>query len=77
MADGLLADKTLLVTGAGRSLGAVIAEACVGEGATVVATDITGDDDGPVRPTTTSPTPTTGPASSTTPSPRTVDSTGS
>ena len=30
MADGLLADKTLLVTGAGRSLGAVIAEACAG-----------------------------------------------
>ena len=49
MTDGLLADKTLLVTGAGRSLGAVIAEACVAEGATVVATDITGADDGPVR----------------------------
>jgi len=49
MADGLLAGKALLVTGAGRSLGAVIAEACVAEGATAVATDITGADDGPVR----------------------------
>jgi len=49
MADGLLADKTVLVTGAGRSLGAVIAELCTAEGATVVATDITGTDDGPVQ----------------------------
>ena len=43
MADGLLADKVVLVTGAGRSLGAVIAEACAAEGATALATDITGD----------------------------------
>jgi 3alpha(or 20beta)-hydroxysteroid dehydrogenase len=49
MADGLLADKVVLVTGAGRSLGAVIAEACAAEGATAVASDITGDADGPVR----------------------------
>jgi 3alpha(or 20beta)-hydroxysteroid dehydrogenase len=49
MAAGLLADKVLVVTGAGRSLGAVIAEACANEGATVIATDITGGDDGPVR----------------------------
>jgi 3alpha(or 20beta)-hydroxysteroid dehydrogenase len=48
MASGLLAEKVVLVTGAGRSLGAVIAEACAAEGATVIATDITGDDDGPV-----------------------------
>ena len=48
MSSGLLAEKVLMVTGAGRSLGAVIAEACVGEGATVIATDITGDDDGAV-----------------------------
>ena len=46
---GLLADKVLVVTGGGRSLGAVIAEACTAEGATVIATDITGTDDGPVR----------------------------
>ena len=44
MSPGLLAEKVLMVTGAGRSLGAVIAEACVGEGATVIATDITGDE---------------------------------
>jgi 3alpha(or 20beta)-hydroxysteroid dehydrogenase len=48
MADELLADKVLIVTGAGRSLGAVIAQACATERATVIATDITGDDDGPV-----------------------------
>jgi 3alpha(or 20beta)-hydroxysteroid dehydrogenase len=48
MAEGLLADKVVVVTGAGRSLGAVIAEACRKDGATAIATDITGDDDGPV-----------------------------
>jgi len=48
MATGLLAEKVLLVTGAGRSLGAVIARVCTDEGATVIATDITGDADGPV-----------------------------
>jgi 3alpha(or 20beta)-hydroxysteroid dehydrogenase len=48
MSPGLLAEKVLMVTGAGRSLGAIIAEACVGEGATVIATDITGDEDGAV-----------------------------
>jgi 3alpha(or 20beta)-hydroxysteroid dehydrogenase len=47
VAHGLLADKVLLVTGAGRSLGAVIAEASRAESATVIATDITGGD-GPV-----------------------------
>jgi 3alpha(or 20beta)-hydroxysteroid dehydrogenase len=44
MADGLLAEKVVLVTGAGRSLGAVIADACTKDGATVIATDITGAD---------------------------------
>ena len=48
MARGLLAEKVLVVTGAGRSLGAVIADACTVEGATVIATDITGEDDGSV-----------------------------
>jgi 3alpha(or 20beta)-hydroxysteroid dehydrogenase len=48
MDSGLLAEKVLVVTGAGRSLGAVIAEACADEGATVVATDITGGADGPI-----------------------------
>jgi 3alpha(or 20beta)-hydroxysteroid dehydrogenase len=43
-----LADKVVVVTGAGRSLGAVIAAACRAEGATVVATDITGAAEGPV-----------------------------
>lgn len=44
MADDL-ADKVLVVTGAGRSLGAVIADACRAQGATVIATDISGGDD--------------------------------
>ena len=48
MARGLLAEKVLVVTGAGRSLGAVIAEACTDEGAAVIATDVTGEDDSPV-----------------------------
>jgi 3alpha(or 20beta)-hydroxysteroid dehydrogenase len=48
MADRLLTDKVIVVTGAGRSLGAVITEACTAEGATVIATDITGVDGGPV-----------------------------
>jgi 3alpha(or 20beta)-hydroxysteroid dehydrogenase len=48
MADGVLAGKVVLVTGAGRSLGAVIVDACTAEGATAIATDITGTDDGPV-----------------------------
>ena len=48
MAPGLLAEKVLVVTGAGRSLGAVMAEACTVEGATVIATDVTGEDDGGV-----------------------------
>ena len=47
MTTGLLAEKVLVVTGAGRSLGAAIAEACRAEGAAVIATDITGSD-GPV-----------------------------
>jgi 3alpha(or 20beta)-hydroxysteroid dehydrogenase len=42
MTDGLLAGKVVLVTGAGRSLGAVIADACSEEGAVAIATDITG-----------------------------------
>ena len=45
MADGLLTEKVLLVTGAGRSLGAVIASSCADEGATVITTDITGSDE--------------------------------
>jgi 3alpha(or 20beta)-hydroxysteroid dehydrogenase len=49
MAGGLLADKVVLVTGAGRSLGAVIARACTDEGATAIATDITGGDDAVVH----------------------------
>jgi 3alpha(or 20beta)-hydroxysteroid dehydrogenase len=48
MTDSLLAGKVVLVTGAGRSLGAVIVDACAAEGATAIATDITGDD-GAVR----------------------------
>jgi len=48
MAAGLLAEKVLIVTGAGRSLGAVIADASRDEGATVIATDITGTEDGPI-----------------------------
>jgi 3alpha(or 20beta)-hydroxysteroid dehydrogenase len=48
--DGLLNDKVVLITGAGRSLGAVLAAACADEGATVIATDITGEDGGAVRP---------------------------
>jgi 3alpha(or 20beta)-hydroxysteroid dehydrogenase len=43
MAQDLLGEKVVLVTGAGRSLGAVIAAACADEGATVIATDITGE----------------------------------
>jgi 3alpha(or 20beta)-hydroxysteroid dehydrogenase len=42
MTDGLLAGKVVLVTGAGRSLGAVIVDACTEDGATAIATDITG-----------------------------------
>ena len=49
MAEGLLAKKVVVVTGAGRSLGAVIARACEGDGATVVATDITGGEGSVVR----------------------------
>ena len=48
MAAGLLVEKVVVVTGAGRSLGAIIAEACTAEGATVIATDITGENDTPV-----------------------------
>ena len=48
MAAGLLVEKVVVVTGAGRSLGAIIAEACTTEGATVIATDITGENDTPV-----------------------------
>ena len=48
MADGLLDGKVVLVSGAGRSLGAVIVDACTAEGATAIATDLTGTDDGPV-----------------------------
>ena len=48
MADGLLDGKVVLVTGAGRSLGAVIVDACTAEGATAIATDVTGTGDGPV-----------------------------
>jgi len=49
MAVGLLDEKVVLVTGAGRSLGAIITEACRNEGATAIATDITGDDDSVLR----------------------------
>ena len=48
MAHALLEGKSIVVTGAGRSLGAVIAERCAAEGAHVVATDITGDGAGTV-----------------------------
>jgi 3alpha(or 20beta)-hydroxysteroid dehydrogenase len=43
MTHALLEGKTIIVTGAGRSLGAVITATCTDEGATVVATDITGE----------------------------------
>ena len=36
----LLKGKVVIITGAARSLGAVLAEACLAEGATVIATDI-------------------------------------
>jgi 3alpha(or 20beta)-hydroxysteroid dehydrogenase len=49
MAAGLLEDKVVLVTGAGRSLGAIIAETCRNDGATAIATDITGDDGAVLR----------------------------
>ena len=42
MTHALLEGKVVLITGAGRSLGAVTAEVCAAEGATVVRTDITG-----------------------------------
>jgi len=45
VAVGLLDGKTVLVTGAGRGLGAAIAERCVGEGATVLVGDIAFVDD--------------------------------
>lgn len=48
MAHALPEGKSIIVTGAGRSLGAVIAERCAAEGAHVVATDITGDGAGKV-----------------------------
>jgi 3alpha(or 20beta)-hydroxysteroid dehydrogenase len=48
MTGSLLAGKVVLVTGAGRSLGAVIVEACTAEGATAIGTDVTGTDDGSV-----------------------------
>jgi 3alpha(or 20beta)-hydroxysteroid dehydrogenase len=49
MAGGLLAEKVVLVTGGGRSLGAIIAEACRKDGATAIATDIASDDDSVLR----------------------------
>src|SRR4051794_26370913 len=49
MAEGLLAKKVVVVTGAGRSLGAVIARACADDAATVVATDMTGGEGSVVR----------------------------
>jgi 3alpha(or 20beta)-hydroxysteroid dehydrogenase len=48
VSGGQLEDKVVVVTGAGRSLGAVIAHACALEGARVVATDITGGAGGDV-----------------------------
>jgi 3alpha(or 20beta)-hydroxysteroid dehydrogenase len=48
--DGLLDDKVVLITGAGRSLGAVIATTCADEGATVIATDIAMEEGSAVRP---------------------------
>jgi 3alpha(or 20beta)-hydroxysteroid dehydrogenase len=42
MANSLLAGKIIVVTGAARSLGAQIAATCRDEGATAIATDITG-----------------------------------
>ena len=48
MAHALLEGKSIIVTGAGRSLGAVIAERCGAEGARVAATDITGNASGAV-----------------------------
>jgi 3alpha(or 20beta)-hydroxysteroid dehydrogenase len=50
MTHTLLDGKTIVVTGAGRSLGAIIAAKCRDEGATVVATDITGADGTAVEP---------------------------
>jgi 3alpha(or 20beta)-hydroxysteroid dehydrogenase len=48
MAGDQLTGKVIVITGAGRSLGAVITQSCAAEGATTIATDITGADDGPV-----------------------------
>ena len=48
--QGLLDDKVVLITGAARSLGAVVATTCADEGATVIATDIAVEDGGAVRP---------------------------
>jgi 3alpha(or 20beta)-hydroxysteroid dehydrogenase len=44
----MLAEKVIIVTGAGRSLGAEIAATCRADGATVVATDISGREGGSV-----------------------------
>jgi len=48
MGHALLDGKVVIVSGAGRSLGAVIAAACIDEGAVVVATDITGSEESDV-----------------------------
>jgi 3alpha(or 20beta)-hydroxysteroid dehydrogenase len=48
MGHALLEGKIVIVTGAGRSLGAVIAAACAEEEAIAVRTDVTGEDGGEV-----------------------------
>ena len=46
MADGMLENKVVLVTGAGRGIGAEVAKLAAAEGAKVVVNDLGGDVDG-------------------------------
>lgn len=46
MADGILDNKVVLVTGAGRGIGAEVAKLAAAEGAKVVVNDLGGSVDG-------------------------------